>query len=160
MKLYEINQEIERIMSLATDTGELPDDAYEQIMALSVEEGEKLESVGLWVKNTQAESYAIKAEIDNLSQRRKALENRLESTKTFIGNYLEVTNRRKIETPRVIMSLRASQAVVLDDEKAIPEMYLIPQEPKISKQDIKRDLSAGLLVAGARLETRQNVQVK
>lgn len=160
MKLYQINQEIDQIMSLATDTGELPDDVYEQLMQLSLAEGDKLEGIGLWIKNMAAESDAIKNETDNLAQRRKAIDNRIESTKSFIGRYLEQTGRQKIETPRVILSLRSSTAVVLDNESIIPQQYYVMQDPKFSKADIKRDLSAGLEVPGARLESRQNVQVK
>jgi hypothetical protein len=44
MKLYEIREEIESIISQADDDGCLPDDAYERLSALGMAESEKMET--------------------------------------------------------------------------------------------------------------------
>ena len=159
MNLYEIKAEIESIMSQVNEDGELPEGSFERLAELGISEAEKIENLGLLIKNLTAESEAIKAEADSLTKRRKSVENRVESIKTYLTDYLLATGQ-KVKTPRLVLSLRPSVAVVVEDEQLVPSKYFIPQNPKISKTAIKEAIESGTSVPGAYVETRQNLQVK
>lgn len=160
MNLYEINAEILKLMESVDENGEMPMSVFSALSDLAVVESEKLESLGLIIKNLAAESDAIKREIDTFTDRKKTLDNKINGIKEYVTGYLLGWEKRKFETARVVLSIRPSVAVVLDDEKLIPEKYLIPQEPKISKTLIKEDLVLGVTVPGAVLEHRNNLQVR
>lgn len=159
MNLYQIREEIETIMNQADENGELPEGAFAQLADLGMAEADKVENLGLMIKNMSAEADAIKIEADNLTKRRGTVENRVESIKTYLTDYL-LTYGQKFRTPRLALSLRPSVGVVVEDEQLIPSKYFVAQDPKVSKSAIKEAIESGTSVPGARVETRQNLQVK
>lgn len=59
------------------------------------------------------------------------------------------------------LSYRKSEAVILTDEEAIPAEFKKEKiTVSVDKTEIKKALKAWLEVAGASLETRQNLQIK
>ncbi|MBO7314541.1 MAG: siphovirus Gp157 family protein [Alistipes sp.] len=48
---------------------------------------------------------------------------------------------------------------MVDDEQTIPNDYIVV-ETKINKAQLKADLKEGLVVSGAHLETRKNIQIR
>lgn len=156
--LWEINGDIERILSLDGDdeglvnaeTGEVLD--TDALDALDMELGEKLENCGLWVKGEQAMADAIAGEIKALQGRKRAIDNRVAQLKDYMRGGLELKGGR-VETPRVRLSLRkGAPRVEVDDAAAIPARWLVPQEPKVDKVGLRDALKAGEDVPGAHLE--------
>ena len=61
------------------------------------------------------------------------------------------------------LSYRKSEATNILDESLIPTQYLKTPEPPAPKPDkpaIKEALKAGIVIPGAEIETRQNLQIK
>ena len=58
MNLFEINQEIMSCVDM--ETGELLDE--EKFAALQINMNDKLEGLGCWIKNLEADAAALKAE--------------------------------------------------------------------------------------------------
>lgn len=159
MKLYEIRQEIENLMNLIDEDGTIEESSFAQLEELAIAEEDKLENIGLLLKNWTAEAKAIRDEEVALAARRKAIENQGQRLSDYASDYMLKINRAELKTPRVRLSFRRSVAVDITDESLIPEDF-IKIERKVSKSDIGRALKAGLAVAGAVLLERQNLQVK
>jgi hypothetical protein len=159
MNLYEIQNEIQYLMNLVDDNGELPEEVFDQLEKLDIAETVKIENIGLLIKNLTAESVALKTESDALDKRRKTAENSIESLKAYLVGYLTTSGCPKLSTARVVLSIRPSVGVVVDDESQLPGNYF-KYKKELSKSTIKADIEAGIAVPGARLETRQNLQVK
>ena len=85
--LYEIDNEI--LACVDADTGEILD--TEKLDALQMEREKKLEGVALWIKDLKAEADAVKAEADKLNARKKSLDNKIESIKTWLTVALDGT---------------------------------------------------------------------
>ncbi len=66
----------------------------------------------------------------------------------------------KISDKEFSISWRKSRSVNITDEKALPAIYLIAQDPKIDKAGINEALKNGLTVTGAELTTKNNIQIK
>lgn len=105
MKLYEIDNAIQAILDGGVDeeTGEVLDIDLEALAGLQLAREQKLEGVALGIKNLGAEVAAIKAEEDRLAKRRKVLENRVTSLKSFLAQALD---GGKLETARVKVTTR------------------------------------------------------
>ena len=160
--LYDIDQEI--LDCVDEETGEILD--TEKLDALQMEREAKLEGVALWVKDMKAEAEAVKAEADKLTARRKALENRMESVKVWL---LQALNGEKLKTPRCNVYQTHSQKVVIDDEKALIDMFMTSpfgekflrmKDPEIDKTALKDSMKQGYEYEFAHLEETESVVIK
>ena len=153
MKLYEIDAEI---MNLIDDeTGEILDTA--RFDELSGERDAKVENICLYIKNLEAEAEALKAEKDAFAQRQKVAENKMNSLKQFLSNYLEGTS---FKTTKVNVSFRKSESLEISDVYKIPEDFLKYKEPDVDKTALKQAIKAGAEVEGASIIEKLNIQIK
>lgn len=159
--LYEINNAILECCDM--ETGEILD--FERLEQLQLEKEQKLEGVALYIKNTEAEAAALKAEEAALAERRKAKENKVKRLKEYLTNAL---NGEKFETARVRLSFRSSTGVEISDEFALltwlennkQDQCIKYKLPEISKSEVGKLLKAGQEVPGAVLVERSNLQMK
>ena len=156
MNLYDIEYEIMNCVD--PETGEIIDE--QRLDALQMAREKKIENVLLWIKNLKSEADAIKIEEKSLADRRKADEKKAESLTQYVQNVL---NGEKFKTPRVAVSYRKSESVVVDDLRLMMEVcddYVKYKDPEPDKAKIKAALKDGVAVPGCHLEERQNMTIK
>lgn len=154
MKLYEINEELLNLTDL--ETGEITD--WEQFEALQMARDEKIENIGLWIKNLNSEALAYKAEKDVFAKKQKRAENKAESLKRYLDDAL---GGKVFKTTRVDVTYRKSTSVNIIDEALLPESLVnevVTTSP--DKKAIAELLKAGEQVPGAELSHNQNIQIK
>ena len=160
--LYEIDNEILDCVDM--ETGEILDTA--KLDALQMEREKKLEGVALWVKDLKAEADAVKAEADKLTARKKALDNKIDSIKTWLATALD---GEKLKTARCNVYQTHSQRLAVADEGKLieffqetndPEKFLRFRDPELRKDEIKKALKDGLVIPGAALEETESVVIK
>lgn len=159
--LYEINADLEALLSqVDEETGELLF-SMEDLESLQMEREAALEGIALSVKNKLAEAAAIKVEIDTLTERKAALEKKAARLKEFLA---EALAGEKLSTPRVAVSWRTSTAVELSPEfQAWAEendQFLRYKAPEPDKKAIADAIKAGQEIPGAKLVKRQSMQIK
>ena len=152
--LYEINEAIRNTIDL--DTGEIVD--FEAFEALQLERDEKIENIGLWIKNLNADAAAYKAEKDSFAEKQRRAENKAESLKKYLDSVLAGS---KFNTTRVSISYRKSTAVEVDESK-LPAKWLrvIPETHVVDRAEITKALKAGEKIDGAVLVENNNIQIK
>lgn len=157
MTLFEINKAIMDFeFEIDEETGEILN--ANGLDELEIAKEEKIENIGLWIKNLLAEAEAVKHEKDNMAIRQKRLEKKAESLKGYLTYALD---GEKFSTPRVAMSFRKSESVVIPDDAIVPDEYCnISVIKKPDKTVIKKALKEGREVLGAELVTKQNIQIK
>ena len=167
MRLYDINETIEQLLSQVDDDGELPESVFEKIAELQIGETEKIESISCFIKDLRAESAEIAEEAKRLQARKKAKESKQERLEAYLSGYLQSTGKSKFETSRVVLSFRKSEAVdVLDEDAVIKfadqhiDMGLIKTKAEVVKTAIKAAIKSGIDVPGAAIIERQSLQVK
>ena len=160
--LYEINQDILDCVDL--ETGEILDTA--RLDALQMEREAKLEGVALWIKDMKAEAAAVKEEADKLTARKKALDNKIDVLKAWL---LYALGGEKLKTPRCNVYQTNSQKVVIDDEKALIDIFMASpfrekflriNEPEIDKVALKDSMKQGYEYEFAHLEETESVVIK
>lgn len=165
MTLYEINEQIKAIMDAMNvemdENGEFDYSYIDQLNELQQARDQKLEAIGCYIKNLDAEAKAIKAEEDALKERRGRLEAKAERLEEYVKNDILAHGETKKEFARVAFSFRKSTQVSINDVDAIPKEY---KEERVEwvpvKKDIKTALQLGKDVPGAELVTKQNLQIK
>lgn len=151
--LYEINNQILECVDL--ETGEIID--MDKLQELQMEFDQKVEGIACWIKNLLSEAKALKEEKDNLAARQKACENKAASLKEYLQSALE---GQKFKTPKVSISYRKSESVVVDDIAMVASEYIKYTEPTVDKTAVKQALKDGLFIDGVHLEEKQNIQIK
>ncbi len=161
MKLYEIDQQLQRLLELDTErmvdaeTGEIL--TAEEIDKLQMDRTEKIEGCLLVIKNKAAEAEAIDAEIKRLTERKRILNNKEKWLREYVAQSLA---GEKFTTARVAVSYRKSESVeVTCPPNELPENYC-----KLSytadKTSLKKALKDGIEIAGVQLVVKLNMQIK
>ena len=164
MNLYKIDEQIRELLNLLTvdeGTGEIAhDSSYDALQELSLERDQKLEGIGVYIKELDAEIAALKNEDENLKERINLATKKREGLSNYIRNYLIANEISKFETPKVKLSFRKSDRVeaVMDD---VPKKYFKKiVDYRLDKAGIKELLKSGKNVKGCTLVTYQNLQIK
>ena len=158
MNIYEIDHAIMDLFD--PETGECLDE--EKLADLQMAHDKKLENMGCWVKDLDAEAAAIRAEEKSLADRRRVIENKAERLRAFLGRYIGEGNR--FQSARCAISWRKSESVKVDYEllrtDPLQDNYLRFRDPEVDKTAIKQALKEGIPVIGAEIVTNQNMQIK
>ena len=164
MTLFEINNEIRSILDFVAvdeETGELIGSIdFARINELNLERTTKIENLALFAKELMVEIDAIKEEANTLKERAKVKENKLEDIKSYLSFILRDNCETRFETPRTLLSFRKSEVVEIDESK-LPKKYMKKKiELSPDKVGIRKLLKSGVLVRGASLVEKQNLQIK
>lgn len=166
MKLYEINQKYLEILE-AVENEEIPMDCIKD--TLDSIEGDfetKLDSIVSYIKNLKIEKEAIKDEIKTLQARVKSKENKIDGLTEYVKTSMEIFNKKKIETPRNVISIRKSPGkLVIKNEELAKEMLTkieggVIIETKINKQLLKEKMKEGESFEFAELKAGKTLMIK
>lgn len=87
---------------------------------------EKAIAVAKFARNLEAEAAAIDAAIKAMHERASATANRAAGLRKYLMDSMVATGIRKVSCPYFVISVRATPAaVVIDDEAAVPECYMV-----------------------------------
>lgn len=153
MSLYDIENAILDCVDL--ESGAIID--CERLSELQMERDAKIQNIALWIKNLEAEAEAYKKEKDSFDKKKSTAENKAKSLKEYLSSFLA---EQPFKSTKVNISFRASESVDITDISKIPEQFLKVAEPTADKTEIKKVLKAGGTVEGAKLTTKQNIQIK
>lgn len=157
MTLYEIDKALMDFeFEVDEETGEILNAS--ELDDLNLAREQKIENIGLYIKNLEAEKEAVKNEKNNFADRQKRLEKKIESLKGYLTYALQ---GEKFSTPRVAVSFRKSESVLVKDKFLIPDHYMnisVVREP--NKTAIKNAIKRGEDILGVELIEKKNVSVK
>ena len=165
MNLYEVNEQIkEYFNSVDEETGEVTSDL--DITALFEKKEELTENLVRYIRNTEADITAYKAEIKRLSASVKALENRKDRSKEFLSVCL---NGEKYKCAAGSVYYRSTESGTVSDEEKFCEYFAehpdlnkgyITFKPAISTTAIKDALKEGVEIPFASLTTKTTLIIK
>lgn len=166
--LYELDAKIVELLEtgfemscIDAETGEIDETQLAVYLEqLQLDRKTKIDNIAVYVKNLEAEAVAIRAEEKKLKERREAKERKAERLKNYIKTSMMLQGETKFESARVSMALRNSKAVVVDESKLESVYFTSKIVQSVDKKAIREALEAGILVEGAMLEERKNLQIK
>ena len=158
MTLFDIDKAIEAFFEENVDpeTGEILNiDALEE---LEMAREQKIENVGLFIKNLEAEADAVENQEKIFADRKKRIRKKIEGLKGFLGYALD---GKPFKTDRVVMSFRKSESVLVKDDYLVPDEYCnISVVRKPDKKVLKDALKHGKEIMGVELVEKNNISVK
>ena len=159
LTLYECTEVIQAVENYAdAQDGVITDEQMEMLVKAQTQSLDKLSRLANYVSFLESFQDTAKQEIDRIYQRKVAAANRVESIKRFLLPYIQENGPVTAGLHRI--SLRKSEGVVLDEGFANPLYCEVVTTLKPDKKKIRESIKSGTEVQGAKLEERQNVQIR
>lgn len=161
LKLYEITEQRRAILDEIADAeGEVTPELEVRLDACDGSYTEKVDSVAAFATELAREVEAIGAEIDRLERRRRSRKSKVDWLRGYLLRCLQSAGFRKVESDRFSVSLRKSSHVVVEDEAALPSMFIREKLTRtVDKTAIRNALKSGE-VPGARMEESEGLVLK
>lgn len=165
MSLYEIDSRIRAIIDgiydAADEDGVVEEIDFTELKQLQEDRKTKLENIALYIKNTEAEADAIKAEEEKLTARRKRLENKAKRLREYIINSMKENKDEPLKTARCEVSIKDNEKTDITDLESIPEEFIkVKVEKNPDKTAIKKAIKAGQTVPGAQIIINTTLTIK
>lgn len=173
MTLYDVDERLVTLLNDHFDTEdgtiyESEEELAQKIDEVSMELDTKIENIGCYIKNLEADVEALKKEEDNLYNRRKSAERKIESLKNYLNGYLTACYpneddkaKWRFKSPKVVLGFRKSTKVEVTDIQKLDKKYLkITTNIDPDKKAIGQALKNGEEVIGAVLKQNVNLSVK
>lgn len=158
--LYQIGKEYEEIAE-QLEYGELTPDLEKALSITQEELQTKAVNYGFVVKQFESDVNAIDEEIKRLQAMKKSKVNAVDRLKQTLTDAMLHYGIEKVEVPTLKLSFRQSKSVEITDEKQVPDFYKNKKiQVSIDKNILSKDLKAGFDIKGAKLVTKQNLQIK
>ena len=134
MNMYELTGQRLDLLNMA-ESGDIgPDVLRDTLEALDGEIEDKAEAYACIIKQLEADAVSLKTEIERMTAMLKSCENNAKRMKEALYNMMVATDKRKFKTRRFSFNIQKNRpSVKWLDEELIPEMFKIPQPPKLDK---------------------------
>ena len=131
--LYELTGQALLLKQMAEDCEVDPQVFADTLESLEVEIEEKADAYAKIICMLEGQTVMLESEITRLTGRKKSLENNVERMKRNLEQSMIALDKRKFKTDLFSFHIQKNPASV-DIIGAVPEEFLIPQEPKVDKK--------------------------
>ena len=160
MNLYELTAEAKMIASLL-ETEELTPELEGMLVINQNELTQKSIDYVKVIRNKEADSNAIEAEIKRLKAMEDANDRVIDRMKLAVKDAMMTSGIDKIESSLFKLSLRRSEAVEVISIDQLPEsLTVVKKTVSADKVKIKEQIKNGIPVEGAVLVENFNLQIK
>lgn len=161
MTLYELTEEYQWLLMLMEDPEADPLIVVDTLDAVGGEIEVKADGYARVLRNLEADVAGLKSEEQRLAQRRRTIENNIDRIKYTLTASMIACNKRDFKTDLFTFRVQKNPAsVVIERDAAVPDEYLIPQEPKVDKVKVKEALKAGANFEWAHLYQTEGVRIR
>ncbi|EGQ3879060.1 siphovirus Gp157 family protein [Staphylococcus pseudintermedius] len=158
--LFDLNQNELAILEMLENEELSFDDVKDTLDAIKDEQKRKYDAMQKMILSLKGDVNTLKEREKALSKRRKSYENKIKSLQNYMLDSMRFKGETKFKTEEFTYFIRKSETTQIEDENVIPEKYKVEQAPKIDKTQIKKDIKAGIEVAGASLVENESLGVR
>lgn len=159
--IFEIKNEYMQLLDMIDDPEIDAQTLADTMEAIEGELEEKADNYARVIADASALSDGLKAQIDRLTERKRAIENNTKRMKEALQDAMQSTGKTNFKTQLFSFRIQKNPPSVNITEGAkLPEKYLIPQPEKIDKKSIIADLKAGSMIDGCTLVQSESLRIK
>ena len=160
MKLYELTGQYLELEEMAAN-GEIDEQTFVDTMESITEDiKSKADGYARVIRNLEANVEACKNEEERLYSKRKTLENNIKRMKSNLQYCMCVTGEKKFKTELFSFNVKKNpKKLVVDKIEAVPEEFLIMQEPKVDTKALKEFITDNE-VSYAHLEQGESLVIR
>lgn len=160
IELYRGSRSFVAELTIDEDTGEILGD-----FPLDILVQRNPISTAAFVLNSKAQAEMVKTHVKLMQAKVKALENNAERAKNALRDVMKLTGTKSIKsddgTFKAVLYPERDESVNVFDEAQLPDAYLreIPAKYEPDKALIKRAISDGFDVPGAKIDKKDRLQI-
>lgn len=159
--IYELTDDYRRLLELLEDPDMDPEVLRDTMEGLDGEFELKAENYAKVMTEASAMAAGARAEGERLINRAKSLEENVKRMRATLQGAMELTGKTKFKTDLFSFFVRKNPpALRIDNPAAVPDRFLIPQEPKIDSGAIKQAIKDGDQFDWCHLEQGQSLQIR
>lgn len=160
--LYELTEQYRQLLELAEDPDTDPEVLADTLEGLDGEIEVKADGYAKVIAQVKSDIEGLKAEIDRLTNRKRAMENSIKRMKTSLQDAMLATGKRKFKTELFSFGIQKNpMSCVVEDVEHVPLEYRIPQPDKVDKKAIIAAYKAGRDVSGfAEVTQSEGVRIR
>lgn len=153
MRLYDISQQFLSIQELAENDDSMIEAVADTMEGIAADFEQKGQAVVVIFRGMEADIEAIDSELKRLSEKKKAIQNRVEWLRNYLRDNMAATGITKISCPLFNITLsEAAKQVEVIDESALPDDYVtVKTVLSPDKRKLLADLKEGVDIPGAML---------
>lgn len=141
---------------------------YDTLESIECEFDTTAEALALYIKELNAMANAIDIEKRKLALRQEAYKRRAERLQKYLLESMQGMNRKKVETPKIVITTRNNaESVTVSEENMLIDWamknnnsLLNYPKPKISKTAVKNAIKNGQAIPYAQVVRTQSVIIK
>lgn len=166
MNIYQLTTEAEELYNallnnIDEETGEVDSQILAALEGTQEAFREKAVNIALIIRMFENKKAEIRGEIQRLQALEKKVSNNIERLSNNLSSACLRLDMRNIADHRAVISFRKSEQTIIYNADDIPQEYIKEKiEKSFDKIAIKAAIKSGVEVAGAKIETVQNIQIK
>lgn len=162
--LHELAGEYLKLSEMMFDDSIEDTELYLEMDKIRGEINVKMENYALATQNMFALVESMKQAENKINARRKKLEDRIESIKSYIKYSMDKLQIHRISSPYLNIQIKNNPpSVRIDNSDLIPPEYMVEPEPQPMRPDkrkILEDLKQGVVIEGAELVKTTRLEIK
>lgn len=123
----------------------------------------KVENCGKYINYLSSQVEIIDKEIERLEARKKSIKKDLEWQKNRTAQFMLAVGKKSVRTPLMTVFCRHTESVDIFDENAIPldlKQRVVTTTYKVEKKVIKEAIENGQVIPGARIVSKDSLQIR
>ncbi len=163
--LFSINEDILTTFDLIeqfcteNNTDEIPEHLADQLSISESDMSEKIENYFFVIKELKGQVDTIKEHVKQMNTKRKAIENRIDSLKSYVGHSVQMfgtenkTGNKFFKSDLFKVTASRSSRLVITDSESVPDEFKKEVlSVKIDNAGIKKSILNGQNVDGAMID--------
>lgn len=158
MNLYTLSKQMQEILNMWYDE----DTTKELLEGYSIVAEDQIEDIVKTIRNLEVYIAWYTWEIKRLSDKKARTQKTIDSLEWLIDTFMQQTWVDKINTSIAKIFYKESKAVLIRDAWLLSDEYMrvVPESKEPDKVKIKQWIEKWVIVEGAYLEIRNNLQIK
>lgn len=166
MKLYDLAAEFAAVANQLEADDAPPEVIADTLEGLAMPFEQKARNLAAYITNIEADAEAYEAHAKRLAAQAKAIRSKIDGMKGYLRLCMALGKIDAIKGdggyPTIKLQRGRDSSVQIDDESAIPPLYLrlIPAHAEPDKTLIKQAIGQGVDVPGARVIKKDRLEIK
>jgi len=157
LSLYELTEAYYDLINMDLE----PEDLVTALNSIEGDIKQKANNIGKVINSLASEQLVYENEIKRLQGKLKASKTKETNVKQYLSDSMKNLNLDKIQSELFKFSFRKSESVVIEQQSEIPEEFVNFKEvATVDKKELKKWLKDGHTCIGAKVEVKQNLQIK
>lgn len=161
MQLYRLTEHYKNLEALLDNEDIDKDIIYNALNEVNDSIEEKAENIAKLINSLTYSVLCLKEEEQRLVRKRRTLENRIESLKTYLQSEMKSLNKCEIHSNLFNIKIQKNPvSLKINNFKNIPTRFFKTKEAELDRRELLKEIKDGLTVEGVELQQTESIRIR